>query len=139
MAEHSTTPTVSSVESDFVTFGAVHLDVTDRERALAFWRDLVGLQMLRDDGDVVVLGVPGRPLVVLHPGATSPLPRHTSGLYHLAIHVPTMEDFARELGRRSRRFTFAEGWARHNHLGFCGEDADPLRDALGPDYFTRKR
>ncbi|MCC7376866.1 MAG: PIG-L family deacetylase [Verrucomicrobiales bacterium] len=53
-------------------------------------------------------------------------------------YLQTMEDFARELGRRSRRFTFAEGWARHNHLGFCAEDADPLRDALGSDYFARK-
>ena len=42
-----------------------------------------------------MLGVPNRPLVVLHPGATAPLPRNYSGLYHLAIHVPTLEDFAR--------------------------------------------
>jgi catechol 2,3-dioxygenase len=92
-------PTVSSIDSDFATFGAVHLDVTDLDRALGFWRDLVGLQLLSDSGEAAVLGVPGRSLVVLHPGATSPLPRHASGLYHLAIHVPTMEDFARVYGR----------------------------------------
>ncbi len=43
-----------------------------------------------------------------------------------------MEEMAREVGRMSRRFTFAEGWRRHSHMGFCAEDADPLRDALGP-------
>lgn len=91
----SITPTVSSVDSDFATFGAVHLDVTDLDRALDFWRDLVGLQVLSAADDVTVLGVPGRPLVALHPGATAPLPRNYSGLYHLAIHLPTLEDFAR--------------------------------------------
>ncbi len=90
------TPTVSSIDSDFATFGAVHLDVTDLERALGFWRDLIGLQVLSTGPEqVTVLGVPGRPLVVLHPGATALLPRNYSGLYHLAIHVPTLEDFAR--------------------------------------------
>ncbi|MBL9136858.1 MAG: PIG-L family deacetylase [Verrucomicrobiales bacterium] len=54
-------------------------------------------------------------------------------------YVQTMEEFARELGRRSRRFTFAEAWSRHTHLGFCAESADPLRDALGADYLTRSR
>ncbi|HET9662167.1 MAG TPA: VOC family protein [Thermomicrobiales bacterium] len=93
-ASHST-PTVSSVDSDFATFGAVHLDVTDLDRALGFWRDLIGLRVLSEAADLTVLGVPGRPLVALHPGATGPLPRNFSGLYHLAIHVPTMEDFAR--------------------------------------------
>jgi N-acetylglucosamine malate deacetylase 1 len=51
----------------------------------------------------------------------------------------TMEGFARELGRMSRRFRFAEGWRRHLHYGFCGQDADPLRDALGPDYLLNRR
>ena len=40
------TPAVESTASDFATFGAVHLDVTDGERALQFWRDLVGLERL---------------------------------------------------------------------------------------------
>jgi catechol 2,3-dioxygenase len=93
------TPTVSSVDSDFATFGAVHLDVTDLDRALGFWRDLVGLRLLSGPDPVAVLGVSERPLVVLHPGATAPLPRNFSGLYHLAIHVPTMADFARVYAR----------------------------------------
>lgn len=46
-------------------------------------------------------------------------------------YLQTMEAFARDVGRRSRRFRFAEGWRRHLHLGFCGPAADPLREALG--------
>jgi LmbE family N-acetylglucosaminyl deacetylase len=46
-------------------------------------------------------------------------------------YLRTMDDFARELGRRSRRFRFAEGWRSHTHLGFCAPEADPLAEALG--------
>lgn len=41
-----------------------------------------------------------------------------------------MQTLARNLGTMSGKFQFAEGWRRHNHLGFCQEHADPLRDAL---------
>jgi LmbE family N-acetylglucosaminyl deacetylase len=50
----------------------------------------------------------------------------------------TMESFASELGRMSRRFKFAEGWRRHLHYGFCSADADPLADALGKDCLINK-
>jgi N-acetylglucosamine malate deacetylase 1 len=36
----------------------------------------------------------------------------------------------REVGRMSGRFEFAEGWRRHNHLGLCGAEDDPLRHSL---------
>lgn len=49
-----------------------------------------------------------------------------------------MEHMARELGRESRRFRFAEGWRRHSHFGFCAPDADPLRDALGRKYLVNR-
>ncbi len=41
-----------------------------------------------------------------------------------------MRDACRELGRRSGRFEFAEGWRRHHHLGFCSPEADPLAKVL---------
>jgi LmbE family N-acetylglucosaminyl deacetylase len=53
-------------------------------------------------------------------------------------YLKTMENMSAELGRISRKFKFAEGWRRHLHLGFCAEDADPLRDALGRDYLVNK-
>jgi N-acetylglucosamine malate deacetylase 1 len=51
-------------------------------------------------------------------------------------YIRTMENFARELGRMSHRFKFAEGWRRHLHYGFCAENADPLADALGRNYLV---
>ncbi len=65
-----------------------------------FWRDLIGMTELgsTDDGGVR-LGASGTELVVLHPGATRPVQRGYSALYHLAIHMPSEAEFARILGR----------------------------------------
>jgi len=49
-------------------------------------------------------------------------------------YLQTCDDMSRELGRMSKKFTHAEGWRRHSHMGFCSESADPLREALGRDY-----
>jgi LmbE family N-acetylglucosaminyl deacetylase len=46
-------------------------------------------------------------------------------------YLQSMEDLSRAVGRLSGRFEHAEGWRRHSHLGFCAEQADPLREALG--------
>jgi catechol 2,3-dioxygenase len=94
-----TAPPVPSTASDFATFGAVHLDVTESGRALGFWRDLVGLDLLGRDGEALRLGTGGRALVVLHPGARGPVVRAASGLYHLALHLPSLAEFARVLAR----------------------------------------
>lgn len=97
-----TTP-VQTTASDRVTFGPVHLNVVDPARSLAFWRDLVGLRPVHpaggDDDGGMHLGVSDAELLVLHPGATRPVaPGHT-GIYHLAIHLPSEAEFARVLAR----------------------------------------
>ena len=43
-----------------------------------------------------------------------------------------MEGMCRDIGAMSGRFEYAEGWRRHSHLGFSGEDKDPLTELLGP-------
>jgi len=79
--------------------GAVHLSVTDGERARRFYRDTVGLTPLPSDGGEIRMGVDGRELVVLHPGAGGPVQPHTTGLYHLAIVVPSRRELARVIAR----------------------------------------
>jgi hypothetical protein len=37
----------------------------------------------------------------------------------------------------SGRFTSAEGWRRHLHVGLSARDVDPLREALGPESCIR--
>src|SRR5687768_3455436 len=92
-------PAVESTASDFATFGAVHLEVTDLERALGFWRDLIGLELLGRDGEGARLGAGGRELVVLRPGARGPVVREAAGLYHMALHLPSLAEYARVVTR----------------------------------------
>lgn len=54
-------------------------------------------------------------------------------------YLRVMDEFGRELGRQSRRFTHAEGWRRRLHYGLCGPETDPLRDALGSGYVVNRR
>ncbi|HVY18759.1 MAG TPA: catechol 1,2-dioxygenase [Bauldia sp.] len=81
------------------TLGPVHIAVTDAERALPVWRDLVGLSEIARDAASITLGADGRPLIVLEPGAVRPAVQNTSGLYHVAIHVPTRRELARVTAR----------------------------------------
>ena len=50
-------------------------------------------------------------------------------------YLATMEEFSRALGRKTKRFQYAEGWTRHLHYGFGEVGDDPLRDVLGQKYF----
>lgn len=54
----------------------------------------------------------------------------------LDSYLDTMETMAAEVGRWSSLFSHAEGWRRHSHLGFCDENTDPLREALGENVYT---
>lgn len=45
-------------------------------------------------------------------------------------YLQAMDDMSREMGRRSRRFTHAEGWRRHLHLGLSRHERDPLAEIL---------
>jgi LmbE family N-acetylglucosaminyl deacetylase len=51
-------------------------------------------------------------------------------------YLQVLDDLALSVGRRSGRFTQAEGWRRHLHLGFSADDEDPLIDILGEKYFV---
>ncbi len=86
--------------------GAARIAVTDRDRALFIWRDVVGLELISEDEEALHLGVGGRELITLELGATNPVLDHSLGLYHVAIHVPTRADLAqmavRALQRRVR-------------------------------------
>jgi catechol 2,3-dioxygenase len=69
--------------------GAVHLQVSDLVRSLAWYRTVLGLPVLGEDAGSAVLGA-DRPLVHLHlrPGAR-PVPRRGAyGLFHFAILLP---------------------------------------------------
>jgi catechol 2,3-dioxygenase len=90
--------------------GAVRLTVADLDQAVAYYERVIGLRMLERDGDVVRLGA-DTALVELEgdPGAP-PRGAHSTGLFHLAVLVPTRADLARAVRRvveTGERFTGA--------------------------------
>lgn len=85
------------------SLGPVRLAVTDRTKALAIWRDVVGLSVVSEVGSEIHLGVGERALIILETGAVRPVVQRTTGLYHVAIHVPTRVDLAQFAVRALQR------------------------------------
>src|SRR5258708_29485236 len=75
--------------------GAVHLSVTDAGRALAYYREVVGLTRIEVDDGRIHLGSGARELVVLYPGAAGPVAQNHTVLHHLAPVVPSLRERAR--------------------------------------------
>jgi catechol 2,3-dioxygenase len=84
------------------TVGAVHITVSDLDRSLRYYREVIGLEVLEQARGRVSLGAGGRELLVAveEPGAR-PAPGCT-GLYHFALLVPHRGDLARWLAHAGR-------------------------------------
>jgi catechol 2,3-dioxygenase len=77
-----------------VDIGHVHLKVADIERSLAFYRDVLGFDVMQRMGDSAAFLSAGGyhhhiGLNTWESGGGSPPPRGTTGLYHVAIRYPT--------------------------------------------------
>ncbi len=74
------------------TMGAVTLKVADLPKLTTFYRDVVGLQVRAASETEVELGTPADTLVILRHLANGRFPQDTTGLYHLALRVPSRAD-----------------------------------------------
>lgn len=45
-------------------------------------------------------------------------------------YLVAMKQMCQAIGKKSKKFTYAEGWIKHSHLGFCNSDSAPLEEAL---------
>ncbi|MBE2267043.1 MAG: VOC family protein [Anaerolinea sp.] len=75
---------------DSAHIGGVRLRVKEMERALQFYRDLLGFTAVRGEDNTVTLSDGQSPPIITlaeHPDAI-PKPRRTTGLYHVAILTP---------------------------------------------------
>lgn len=89
---------------DATTMGAVTLYVGDLDAQMAFYRDVVTLQVQDASGDSVTLGRAGRPLVILrHDPALRHAPAGAAGLFHTAILFETQAALAAALYSVARR------------------------------------
>src|SRR5690349_15285434 len=79
--------------------GHVHLKVSDLERALRFYRDLLGFELVQYYGDSAAFVSAGGyhhhiGLNTWHSKGAPPAARSGVGLYHVAILYPTRKDLA---------------------------------------------
>ena len=79
--------------------GHVHLKVSDLDRSLAFYCDLLGFELVTTYGDQAAFISAGGyhhhiGLNTWHSKGTGPAPINSAGLYHVAILYPTRKDLA---------------------------------------------
>src|SRR4051794_30770228 len=82
-----------------VDIGHVHLKVSDLERSLAFWRDVLGFDLMHRYGDQAAFISAGgyHHHIALNTWESlggSPPPPGTTGLYHVAIRYPDRKTLA---------------------------------------------
>lgn len=82
---------------DATRMGFVHLRVRDLPRALDFYKGMLGMRVLQQEGNTVTLGA-DEPIVRLTGDPTAPeRPPFATGLYHVAILLPERKHLARIL------------------------------------------
>ena len=87
-----------------VDIGHVHLKVADIDRALAFYRDVLGFELMQRHGDQAAFVSAGGyhhhlGLNTWESRGGAPPPPGTTGLYHVAIRYPTRRALADALRR----------------------------------------
>jgi catechol 2,3-dioxygenase len=85
-----------------VDIGHVHLKVADLERAIGFYRDVLGFDLMQQLGDQAAFLSAGGyhhhiGLNTWESKGGSPPPRGTTGLYHVAIRYPDRPALAKAL------------------------------------------
>jgi len=86
------------------TVGHIHLKVTDLDRALKFYRDLLGFELTTMYGDQAAFLSAGGyhhhiGLNTWQSKGGTPAPQRAAGLYHTALLYPTRKDLARIVKR----------------------------------------
>lgn len=97
--------------------GAVELRVSDLSRALAFYQDDLGFEVVDQQNGGAALGSGEAPANVIvrlreHSGA-GPKPRNSTGLYHYAVLLPERRHLARVLAHMLERETPLQGASDH--------------------------
>ena len=107
--------TAPAVIDPATTMGTVCLTASDLDRSQTFYEQTLGLRASRPDDATVVLSAPGGPaLVELHGDPSArPLERRATGLFHMAVLVPSRVELARSLWRLAVRRWPLDGASDH--------------------------
>jgi catechol 2,3-dioxygenase len=93
--------------------GAIHLDIANLSRSLAFYEDGVGLSVQREEPGLAALGAGGEELVVLRERQGAQPSRGFSGLFHFALLLPRRRDLASWLAHAVERRVPLSGASDH--------------------------
>jgi catechol 2,3-dioxygenase len=101
-----------------VDIGHVHLKVADLDRALRFYRDVLGFELQQQLGDQAAFLSAGGyhhhiGLNTWESRGGSPPPRGTTGLFHAAIRYPTRKALADALRRLGEAGVSLDGASDH--------------------------
>lgn len=113
----STRPREEPVDAA-VDIGHVHLKVSDLERSIAFYRDVLGFELTQRYGDQAAFLSAGGyhhhiGLNTWMSKGGSAAPRGTTGLFHAAIRYPTRKALAAALARLARHGIRLDGASDH--------------------------
>lgn len=102
------------LEAAPMRIGLLRLGVRDLDAVSRFYRDIIGLAVLREDAAATVLGTPAGALLELSgdPGLR-PRDRREAGLFHMAFLLPGREDLGRWLAFASSKGTALLGASDH--------------------------
>ena len=111
----STDPPLGAAIDPATAIGTVRLTVADLDRSRSFYQTALGLQPCELEDGGLALGLPGeQALIELHGDSSAPrLDRHATGLYHLAVLVPTRRDLALALSRLAQARWPLDGASDH--------------------------
>lgn len=87
------------MKNELISYEYVQLRVQDLKVSTEFWEKVIGLLVRSSSDSKVEIGTSEKTIIVLEAGATQPFKNGYSGLYHVAIHVPTEADLALLLRR----------------------------------------
>jgi catechol 2,3-dioxygenase len=94
--------------------GPVTLIVNDLQRCIEFYGVSLGMRLLRSDDATATLGAGELELLHLEASPSAPRAGRSTGLYHLAILLPTRADLARQLRRMLEAGVQLHGGADHD-------------------------
>jgi catechol 2,3-dioxygenase len=98
---------------DKAVMGPVELTVRDLAGMLEFYQRSIGLKLLQRTGNIASLGVSDQVLLTLLEDRQARHPGRTTGLYHVAILLPSRVALARQLNHLVKTGVYLQGAADH--------------------------